>query len=52
MRSLFTEDIPGALPRNRYYDKQLYLEKHLKEVERFGPKNPEHKRVFEWHQPV
>jgi len=49
MRSLFTTDIPGAVPTNRYYDKHLYLERHLKEVERFGPKNPEHKRVFEWH---
>ncbi len=40
MRSLFTDDIPGARPRNLYYDKELYLQKHLKEVELFGPKNP------------
>jgi hypothetical protein len=52
MRSLFTEDIPGAVPRNRYYDKELYLQKHLKEIERFGPKNPEYRRVFEWYDPV
>lgn len=52
MRSLFTEDIPGAVPRNRYYDKELYLQRHLKEIERFGPKNPEYRRVFEWYDPV
>lgn len=52
MRSLFTEDIPGAKPRNRYYDKELYRQNHLKEIERFGPKNPEQKRVFEWYTPI
>ena len=51
MRSLFTTDIPGAVPRNLYYDKELYLKKHQEEIERFGPKNPEHKRVIEWHRP-
>jgi len=28
MRSLYTSDIPGAVPRHRYYDKQLYSQKH------------------------
>ena len=51
MRSLFTSDIPGAVPRNRYYDKELYFKKHLEEIDRFGPKNPEYKRVFEWYSP-
>ncbi len=30
MRSLFTTDIPGAVPTHRYHDKHLYLERHLK----------------------
>lgn len=46
MRSLFTDDIPGAVSRNLYYDKKLYLYKHNKEIERYGHKNPEEKRVF------
>ncbi len=46
MRSLFTNDIPGAVPRHRYYEKELYLRRHLEEVERFGRKNPEQKRVI------
>ena len=39
MRSLFTSDIPGAVPRNRYYDKELFIKKHKEEIERFGPHN-------------
>jgi hypothetical protein len=52
MRSLFTDDIPGAKPRHLYYEKELYLQRHLKEIERFGHKNPEQARVFEWYSPV
>ena len=52
MRSLFTDDIPGAVSRNLYYDKKLYLYKHNKEIERYGHKNPEEKRVFEWYSPI
>ncbi len=51
MRSLFTTDIPGAVPSNRYYDKELYRKRHLEEVQRFGPKNPEDRRVIEWYNP-
>lgn len=51
MRSLFTEDIPGAKPKHQYYDKALYFKKHIEEVSRHGRKNPEEKRVFEWYTP-
>jgi hypothetical protein len=51
MRSLFTEDIQGASPTHRYYDKSIIFERHQKEIERFGKKNPEEKRVIEWYSP-
>ena len=52
MRSLFTEDIPGARPRNRYYSKELYLQRHNLEIQRYARKNPEDKRVIEWYTPI
>jgi hypothetical protein len=49
MRALYTDDIPGAKPTIRYYDKSLIRYRHLEEIDRFGDKN---KRIIEWHQPV
>ena len=48
MRSLYTEDIPGANPQIHYYNKSLIRHRHLEEVERFGNKQ---KRVIDWYHP-
>ena len=39
MRSLYTDDIPGAKPTIRYYDKSLIRYRHEEEIARFGNKN-------------
>jgi hypothetical protein len=48
MRSLYTNDIPGATPTIRYYDKSLIRAKHQEEIARFGDKQ---KRIIDWHTP-
>ena len=49
MRSLYTQDIPGASPQIHYYNKSLIRHRHLEEVERFGNKE---KRIMEWYKPL
>jgi hypothetical protein len=48
MRSLYTNDIPGATPTIRYYQKSLIRERHEEEMARFGDKQ---RRVIDWHTP-
>lgn len=48
MRSLYTQDIPGATPAIRYYDKSLHRYRHEEEMERFGNKE---RRIIDWHLP-
>ena len=48
MRSLYTNDIPGATPAIRNYQKSLIRERHQEEIERFGDKQ---RRVIDWHTP-
>lgn len=47
MRALYTDDIPGAKPTIRYYDKSLLRQRHEEEVLRFGDKQ---RRVIDWYQ--
>ena len=49
MRALYTDDIEGAKPTIRYYDKSLIRHRHLEEVERFGNKD---KRIIDWYYPI
>lgn len=49
MRSLYTEDIPGAKPTIRYYDKSLIRYRHIEEIDRFGNKQ---KRIIDWYEPL
>ena len=48
MRSLYTNDIPGALPTIRYYEKSLIRARHEEEIARFGNKQ---NRIIDWYQP-
>lgn len=46
MRALYTDDIPGAKPTIRYYDKSLIRHRHEEEILRFGDKQ---RRIIEWY---
>ena len=46
MRSLYTNDIPGALPTIRYYEKSLIRARHEDEIARFGNKQ---NRIIDWY---
>lgn len=48
MRSLYTDDIPGANPAIRYYEKSLIRYRHEEEINRFGNKKS---RVIDWYHP-
>ena len=49
MRALYTDDIQGAKPTIRYYDRSLIRYKHIEEMERFGNKD---KRIIDWYKPI
>lgn len=49
MRSLYTDDIPGAKPTIRYYDKVLLRQRHQEEILRFADKQ---KRIIDWYHPL
>ena len=49
MRALYTDDIPGAKPTIRYYDKSLIRYRHEEEIDRFGDKG---KRIIDWYHPL
>lgn len=46
MRALYTDDIPGAKPTIRNYDKSLIRHRHIEEIDRFANKD---KRIIEWY---
>jgi hypothetical protein len=46
LRSLYVDDIPGAKPVKRVYDKSLIRRRHEEEMFRFGR---EEKRQIDWH---
>lgn len=48
MRALYTDDIPGAQPTIRYFEKDLYRKRHDEEIMRFGNRE---RRVIDWYQP-
>lgn len=50
MRSLFVDDIYGARPSHRYFDKSLYRERHDSEIDRFGPNGKDYKKSYDWYQ--
>ncbi len=51
MRSLFVDDINGARPSHRYFDKALYSQRHSIEIERFGTNGTDYKKTYEWYKP-
>jgi hypothetical protein len=52
MRSLFVDDIYGARPRHRYFEKALYREQHQNEIDRFGPQGRDYKKSYDWYHPT